>query len=323
MGLGRIVLPWLVGAWLLLPSPALAQDRLARTHYEAGSSYYQQGRYEEALREFEEAYRLSSEGRRAVLHYNIGLAHERLGHLTEAIEELRLYLEGAPNADDAEIVTERMRTLQNRLDSTGIVLTVSEEGAGVIVDGEPRGTTPLGEPVRVTPGAHEVRVEKEGFHALTIRVTVPAGERVTVQANLVPASAPAPAAVVQAPVDTPPREARSGGAGPLPWILFGVGGATAIGGVLLGMNAIGRRDDANDAAGRDRSDYEAARDGAKRSALLADISFGVTVAVVATGVILLLTSGGGAEDDGARSEGTTVAPLAFEGGAGLALAGSL
>jgi tetratricopeptide (TPR) repeat protein len=323
MGLGRLVLPWLVGAWLVLPSTALGQDRLARTHYEAGSAYYQQGRYEEALREFEEAYRLSSEGRRAVLHYNIGLAHERLGHLTDAIDALRRYLEGSPNADDAEIVTERMRTLQARLDSTGIVLTVSEEGAGVVVDGEARGTTPLTEPVRVTPGAHEVRVEKDGFHAVTIHVTVPAGERVTVRANLVPAAEPAPAADVQAPIDTRRREPGGGGAGPLPWILFGVGGASAIGGVLFGANALARRDEANDAAGRERGDYDSAREAAKRSALLADVAFGVTVAAVVTGVILMVTSGGGGDDDVARNEGTIVAPVAFDGGGGLAIAGSL
>jgi len=322
MRLGRLVLPWLLGAWLVLPSTAFGQDRLARTHYEAGSSYYQQGRYDDALREFEEAYRLSSEARKAVLLYNIGLAHERLGHLTEAIDALRRYLEGSPNADDAEIVNERMRTLQARLDSTGIVLEVSEEGADVAVDGESRGATPLAEPVRVSPGAHEVRVQRAGFHPLTIRVSVPAGERVTVQANLVPVSEPAPPAVVQAPVDTPPRETHGGGAGPLPWILIGVGGASAIGGVVFGLNALARRDDANDAAGGDRQDYDAARLGAKRSALLADVTFGVALAAVSIGVILLLTSGGG-DDEVARGDAPVVAPVAFEGGAGLSLAGSL
>lgn len=321
MRLGRVFLPWFVGSLLLLPSLALGQDRLARTHYDAGSSYYQQGRYEDALREFEEAHRLSSPARKAVLLYNIGLAHERLGHLSEAIDALRRYLEGAPDADDAEIVQERIRTLQARLDSTGIVLEVSEAGASVLVDGEARGTTPLAEPLRVTAGVHEVRVEKEGFHALTIRVTARAGETVSVQGNLVPVSAPPPSEhVVQAPIDSPPPEPhRGGGAGPLPWILVGVGGASAIGGVVLGVNALGRRDDANGAASR--TAYDDARQGAKRSALFADIAFGVAVAAAAVGVVLLVTSGGG--DDEEHAGRTVITPVALQGGGGLWIEGSL
>lgn len=321
MRLGRRALPWLIAAWLVVPTAAFGQDRLARTHYEAGSSYYQQGRYEDALREFEEAHRLSSPARRAVLLYNIGLAHERLGHLTQAIDALRQYVEGAPGAEDVEVVRERMRTLQERLDSTAVALEVSEEGARVVVDGEDRGMSPLADPVRVPPGAHEVRVEKQGFQPFTIRVTVPAGERVGVQANLVALPAAEAPHAVQAPISEapPPRE---GGAGPLPWVLFGVAGATAIGGGIFGAIALGKRDEANDAAATDRRAYDQARDASKRSALVADIAFGVTVAAAVTGIILLATSGG-SESEGDRAAGPVVAPIVLQGGAGLSLAGSL
>src|SRR6185503_10468568 len=116
-----------------------------RTHYEAGSSYYQQGRYADALREFEEAYRLSSAARKPALLYNIGQAHERLNRLADAIDAFRRYLEASPGADDAEVVRERINTLQARLEGTAITLQVSEAGAHVLVDGEDRGTTPLAE----------------------------------------------------------------------------------------------------------------------------------------------------------------------------------
>lgn len=325
MRLGRLALPWLLGAWLLLPCTAFAQDRLARTHYDAGSSYYQQGRYEDALREFEEAYRLSSETRKPALLYNIGLAHERLGHLTEAIGSLQRYLEASPHADDAEIVTERIHTLQERLDSTGIALEVSEGGASVIVDGDNRGTTPLAEPLRVPPGAHEVRLEKAHFHALTIRVTVPAGERVSVQANLVPETAPPPPVQVVEPA-APARAQPSSGAGPLPWILFGVAGAAAIGGGVMSIVALDRRDAANEEATGDRRAYDDAREAAKATALLADVAFGVTIAAAGVAVVLLLTSGGSEDSEEPSAEearGPVLTPVVLRGGVGLTLGGSL
>jgi Tfp pilus assembly protein PilF len=67
----------------------------ARGHFQAGSSYFEEGDYESAIREFQRAYDLS---RRAGLLYNLALSHERLGHYAEAAQLLRRYL-----SEDAEI----------------------------------------------------------------------------------------------------------------------------------------------------------------------------------------------------------------------------
>ena len=59
---------------------ALAQDATtearAKELYENGAALYEEGRYEEAILAWEEAYRLSS---RPVLLFNIANAYERLG----------------------------------------------------------------------------------------------------------------------------------------------------------------------------------------------------------------------------------------------------
>ena len=322
MTLGRLAL--VLALLSLPPTLAFGQDRLARTHYQAGSSYYEQGRYEDALREFEEALRLSSASRKPALLFNIGQAHERLGHLDEAIATFRQYLEAAPNAEDADVVNERIRTLQERLDSTSVSLEVSEPGARVLVDGEDRGTTPLSEPVRVAPGSHEVRVEKNGFQAFSVRVTVPAGESASVRANLVsltPAAPPRQEGFVPSRPEEPPPAARSG-PGVLPWVFIGVGGVAAIGGGIFGLAALGARNEANDATAGDRVTYDDARERAKGAALLADVGFGVAIVTATIGVVLLATSGGGSGDQ-AATDPPAVVPVLVRGGAGVALAGSL
>ncbi|MBI2895663.1 MAG: PEGA domain-containing protein [Deltaproteobacteria bacterium] len=305
---------------LLAPAFAMAQpqDRLARTHYQAGSSYYEQGRWSDALQEFEEAYRLSSEARKPALLYNIGLTQERLGRLAEAIESFRRYLEDSPQARDRETLEERIRTLQARLDATSLALEVSEAGARIEVDGMERGTTPLAEPLRVTPGEHEIRIVKEGYRSFSLRVTVPAGERVSAQATLVAEAVQAPPSPPPPPPPPPPEPSGR----TFTWVAAGVAGAAAIGGGVLGLLALRKRNQANEEADGLRPEYDAARDDAKRLALFADITFGVAVLAAAAAVVLFIVEGGDGEEARVSAAALPV-PIAIEGGAGLALAGEL
>jgi hypothetical protein len=65
---------------------------------------------------------------------------------------------------------------------------VKPPGATVLVDGQPRGTTPL--TLTLSPGQHTVRVEKSGYQALEETLTWSAAERVTVDGSLVDVSPP-------------------------------------------------------------------------------------------------------------------------------------
>jgi tetratricopeptide (TPR) repeat protein len=73
----------------------------AKRHVDVGVEQYNAGRYEEAVKSFELAYRLS--GRPALL-FNIARAEAKLGHEEAAIAFLRRYLEERPNAPDAPAV---------------------------------------------------------------------------------------------------------------------------------------------------------------------------------------------------------------------------
>lgn len=72
---------------------APSSDEEAYMLFRAGTVAYENGRYEEALGRFDEAYELSH---RPELLYNVGLAHDRLRHDAEALAAFEAFLAQAP-----------------------------------------------------------------------------------------------------------------------------------------------------------------------------------------------------------------------------------
>lgn len=96
----------------LLVSLAHAQDtddEAARAHHEAGRVYLERGRFDEAAREFEEAYALSP---RPEILYNLSVAYRDAGRLREAAGALRRYLETDPDDENRAMLEERLRRLE-------------------------------------------------------------------------------------------------------------------------------------------------------------------------------------------------------------------
>jgi tetratricopeptide (TPR) repeat protein len=101
-----------LGAW----SPALAEDSLeldmAKTHYDLGTKYYQQGNYEQALDEFRKAHKLQP---RPKMLFNIGRCQEALGKGEQAIASFKEYLEKVPESPNRKMVELRIKNIQRRL----------------------------------------------------------------------------------------------------------------------------------------------------------------------------------------------------------------
>jgi tetratricopeptide (TPR) repeat protein len=106
-----------------LAQRASATDERARELYLLGDDLYSQGRYEEALAAFEEAYRLSE---RPLLLFNIANAQERSGQWQGAIESLERYL---PHADEAERsrIESRIESLRRRVERLEAMQQVPDE----------------------------------------------------------------------------------------------------------------------------------------------------------------------------------------------------
>jgi tetratricopeptide (TPR) repeat protein len=104
---------WLLSFLLVAVAEAHAADidDQARTHFEAAQSHFETGSYEDAIREFEAAYRLSG---RVALLYNVYLCHERLGNLEAAIDYLARYLEADPETSNAAALRSRLEKLRAR-----------------------------------------------------------------------------------------------------------------------------------------------------------------------------------------------------------------
>jgi tetratricopeptide (TPR) repeat protein len=300
----------------LAPASARADEGTARAHYASGRAYYDQGRYEDALREFEEALRAAPDAQKGLMVFNVAQVQERLGRIEEAVASFQRYLALVPDAEDRASVEARVQTLQARLTETGILLTASEEGARVFVDGQESGTTPLAGPIRVAPGSHELRVEKEGFRPFRLRVSVEAGRSVETEVTLVAVERR------EAPPPPPPAPTRSGWR-LLPWVVAGVAGVAIIGGTIFGVLALGESDAANDEKEGDLDLYDEASSSAETWALLADVSFGVGAAAAVGAVVLFLVTGGEESSVPPSGAALRVTPLATGRAVGLVFTGDL
>ncbi len=167
-----------------------AKDDLARARAldREGAKAYGEGRYNDAIRYFEEAYRL---GGPAFELWNIAKCHLRLDQPEEAAQMLERYL-STPNLpkEDREEATQQLQALKKRPSTLTVSSTPS--GAQVTVDGkEVEGRTPLS--ITIAPGSHTVTVSSPTTSTpYTRRIEARYGRAVTVDASLTGESRPPP-----------------------------------------------------------------------------------------------------------------------------------
>lgn len=97
-------------AWADPRGEKAANDQRAREVFQRGDAAYAEGRYEEALAAFKEAYDLSG---RPQLLFNVSNALERLGRYTEAVESLEKYL-ASGKVRDRDVVQKRLVSVRRR-----------------------------------------------------------------------------------------------------------------------------------------------------------------------------------------------------------------
>lgn len=114
---GFVLAPALVHAQSSSGRPAVSpqDDELARNHFESGRAYFSRARYEDAAREFAEAYRLSH---RLPMLLNLSRAYEEADRDEEAIAALDEWLRLSPAEDPGRNeVTERRTRLSLELEA--------------------------------------------------------------------------------------------------------------------------------------------------------------------------------------------------------------
>jgi len=88
----------------------------AREHYQKGTSYYDLGRYPEAIHEFEAAYELKND---PALLYNLAQSHRLAGNTEQALHFYRTYLRRVPKVSNRAEIEERIAALEQALAQKG------------------------------------------------------------------------------------------------------------------------------------------------------------------------------------------------------------
>lgn len=149
----------IVGVLLVLtpwarPVEAQSDDERARAHFLAGRSYFEQGRYEDSVREFELGYELSG---RPIFLLNVATSLERLDRFGEAADKLEAYLSEEPEADDRRTLEARARTLRERAAEQA-----EQDQAGRVEEIEPTPTPTPDSPPQADVSAEEGRLGTMG-----------------------------------------------------------------------------------------------------------------------------------------------------------------
>jgi hypothetical protein len=166
-----------------------------------GTRAYQVGDYAAALARFQEAYAVFPSPR---LLFNLGQCFGRVGRYVDATESFERFLTSAGNAP-ASARVEAERSLEQMRDKVArIEVAANVAAAEVVIDGVPRGLTPLPRPTLVAVGTHQVIVRKAGAEPFQRRLEVLGGTIARLDAELrFPAPAP-PSPAVAEPAPAPP-----------------------------------------------------------------------------------------------------------------------
>ena len=265
---------------------------------------------------------------------NLATCYEHIGKLASAWGLYRESIELAKKAGDtkrAEYAQKQAAALEPRLPKLAISAPANPPAGFVVKRDE---TTvdagALGVALYVDPGTHQVTASAPGFETFTVTVTVAEGKTETLA---VPNLAARPATPVAPSVEKPvePVEPAPAPAGSIArsrkLLAAGIGGAgvVAIGvSLVFGSQANSKKSDAeklcgSDLACTDMAAFNQAKQDvsdAKSKATVSTVMFGVGVAAIAGGVVVLLTAP--REPERATAH---VVPVVHDGGAGLALTG--
>jgi len=186
----------------LAPSTALAQPRptsstarsaedLARARVldQQGAKAYADGRYNDAIRYFEESYRL---GGPPFELWNIAKCHVRLDQPEQATEMLERYL-ATPTlpAEERDEATQQLEALRRR--PSTVTIASSPSGAAVSIDGRPAEGSKTPTSFNVQPGTHTITLTAPKHAVYTQTFEAKYGRAIILDVPLANEGRPAPA----------------------------------------------------------------------------------------------------------------------------------
>ena len=216
------------------------KDAAARDAFRDGVSYYEKGRFADALAAFKQAYALRPSYK---ILFNIGQVQAMLDHDALALEAFEGYLaEGR-----AEIGEKRLKEIRREMDRlTALVGDLAVEGPGgaeLWIDGERRGTLPLAAPLRLDAGEHLVVVRTSDAIECEKHETVLGAQQITSTCEPPPQTQPPPPAVTASatvatqPASPPPAAGNVFVDEVAPWTATGLAAASLAAAIACAVEA--------------------------------------------------------------------------------------
>lgn len=298
---------------------------LADEAFSKGRAFFEQGRLNEAAREFETSWWLDPSPGTLL---NLGACRDGLGDPALALSTFERAAAEAKQARDPErrrlwlaAAQQRIRDLRRRVPS--IVVRGVEPSSSITLDGNPIDSE-AGDAsaqallLRVNPGRHLLRVSAVGKRSLTREFVIHEGARQTITLPLLepsvgPTGAPGRLEIgAGAAEQTTPTSASSGGLGPWPLVLGATGAALLSGSVVTGWLATTKSNELGRACPDDdcpaAKALEETRDSGSRLARATDVLLITGSVFAGLGVTLyVLGSSDGADDDTGSGPNATAA----------------
>lgn len=280
MILRRAALALALAAACTAARPAEAQTGSAEAsdHYRAGVAYAKSGKWDDAVREFDEAYKLDPTPLRLYDVAQVCLQAKQFVRARDAYA--RIEGSAALSADQQQRVRAGLATARSNIGRARIVVPDARPTDVVTLDG----ARVRSDAVDVDPGRHVVRLVRGGDTIAETTIDVAAGSEAT--ATLTPPATP-PAPVADRATSTS-EDASGGGIPTISWILGGVAVAAIGGGAYLAITGTSEYEDvrASGCAPRCEGRDEAPR----RKAIIGDVVIGGGVVSAAVAVVLALTA---------------------------------
>lgn len=225
--------------------PSAAELASARRLFAEALAAEDQGRWAAALELYE---RVSKVAVSPSLWYHLGVCHEALGHVIEALNAFELAVSGATARGETALAKEsrsRLEKLREKVAKLVLHLPDDAEGVRIEIDGEPVNPALAGAAILVTPGERRVVVKAANYSGeldTTVLAEVGAVVELKLHDDLGPKRSRTPA---QPAVLARPAPAREADAGPDHLPAYVAGGATlalAAGALITGIAADNTRD---------------------------------------------------------------------------------
>jgi hypothetical protein len=254
----------------------------AREHYSKAKSFYDAKQFTDALVEFQGAYDLKPHP--SVLK-SIAECQLQIGDVQGSIATFEKYLAdpAAPKKPEIEARLAEINAMMASLE-----ITSQPDGAGVMVDGSVTDKiTPT--TLDLAPGDHELALNMDGYEPIVKQITLAAGEKsnLEVDFSLDGVKAEEEPALIDPfgeEGDGVTVENESDGPPTAFWIAAAVAGVGLVSGTVFGTMALGDEKDYKD------NPDDSIKESGERSAVIADVSFGVAAAAAIAGVVILLTN---------------------------------